>query len=211
MGGSDFLKKLRICFDERLPVIIYTEAGDFNKRGSLSKFNAVLNRTFETFRAFQIVVILDLPSFHVLDNDLFDKNIPRLLIHLKGRNENYGNYQCYSLYRMMYIKDKMKKLVVKPFAYDLVEDNFRGHFKNLPTERRALLDRVSIRGKLRILRKSEIEAAGLFNYVGLATKVEMSIGWVKKQITLLNIKKIPFKLTEEDLLMIVCLNYFTSS
>jgi hypothetical protein len=189
MGGADFLKKLRICYDEKLPVIIYTEAGDFNKRGSLTKFNAIINRTFETFRAFQIVVILDLPSFHVLDNDLFDKNIPRLLLHLKGRKETYGNYQGYSLYRMMYIKHKMGKLVVKPFAYDLVDDNFRGQFKNLPTERRQSLDRISIRGKLKILRKSEVEAAGLLTFSALATKLEMSISWVQHTIKNLGLKE----------------------
>jgi hypothetical protein len=188
MGAADFLRKLRICFEEELPVIIYTEAGDFNKRGSLTKLNAILNRTFETFRAFKILVILDLPSFHVLDNDLLDKQIPRLLLHVSTRQSTYGNYQGYSLYRMMYIKAKMGKLIVKPFAYELVDANFRGHFLNLPKDRAKLLDKVSIKGKLKILRKSEIEASGLVNYNMLASKIEMSPRWIKAAIKKLKIK-----------------------
>ena len=42
--------------------------------------------------------------------------------------------------------------------------------------------------KLKILRKSEVEAAGLMSYHQLAIKLEMSIHWVKKMISNLKIK-----------------------
>ena len=71
---------MNVCYQERFPAAGYDEAGDFNKRDSLSNFNAMINRTFETFRAFKIVVVLVLPSFSVLDNQLFDNMIPRLLL-----------------------------------------------------------------------------------------------------------------------------------
>ena len=37
-----------------LHVIVYDEAGDFNRRGALTKSNAQLNRAFEACRAFKI-------------------------------------------------------------------------------------------------------------------------------------------------------------
>jgi len=189
LGGKEFLKGLRNCYEKDLPVIIYDEAGDFNRRGSLTRFNAMINRCFETFRGFKIIVILGLPSFHVLDNDLFDKNIPRLLVHLSDRNEKYGMFRAYSLYRMMYIKQKMGKLVVKPFAYDLVEPNFRGHFLDLPMARSKALDKISTEGKLNVLRESEIKAEGLVTYTDLANKLSRSYIWIRKTMVRLKIKE----------------------
>jgi len=187
MGGSDFAKKLKICFDKGYLVVIYDEAGDFNKRGALTKFNGMLNRIFETFRAFKILVILVLPSFAVLDNSLFDKQIPRLLIHVEDRNNNYGNYKGYSLYRMFYVREKMKKLIVKPFAYQLVEPNFVGHFLDLTPERSKELDKYTIQGKLDILEISDITFDGLLSFYEISQKLEMSVSWIKKKITLLDL------------------------
>jgi len=189
MGGSDFAKKLKICFKAGYFVVIYDEAGDFNKRAALTRFNAMLNRIFETYRAFKILVILVLPSFAVLDNSLFDKQIPRLLIHCEDRNDNYGNYKGYSLYRMFYIREKMKKLTVKPFAYNLVEPNFRGHFLDLKPDRAKELDKFTISGKLDILDSGQIAFDGLLSFNDLASKLDLSISWIRKKMTALDIKQ----------------------
>jgi len=188
MGGGDFAKKLKICFDKKYIVIIYDEAGDFNKRGALTRFNAMLNRIFETYRAFKILVILSLPSFAVLDNSLFDKQIPRLLLHCQDRGDRFGDYKGYSLYRMFYIREKMKKLTVKPFAYTLVDPNFRGHFLDLKPERSKELDKFTIAGKLDILDQGEIVFEGMLSFYELAQKMEMSVAWVKQKMTALDIK-----------------------
>jgi len=188
LGGQDFIKKLRVCFEKDLPVIIYDEAGDFNRRGSLTRFNAMINRTFETFRGFKILVILGLPSFSVIDQDLFDKNIPRLLLHLYNRNDKQGNYKGFSLYRMMYIKQKMSKLTVKPFAYDIVQPNFRGHFKDLDPIRAAALDRISTLGKIDVLKKAEVKIEGLMPYTEIGTKLGRSVVWVRMAVGKLKMK-----------------------
>jgi hypothetical protein len=188
IGGVDFLKKLRLCYEYGLPVLIYDEAGDFNRRGSLTQFNAMLNRTFETFRAFKIIIILILPSFNSLDEDLFRKGIPRLLLHVDNRNENNGDFHGYSLFRMFYLKEKMKKLIVKGYAYQLEEPNFHGHFLDLPPEREKELDKISIKGKIDILTKSEIKIEGLVNYVEIASKLVRSVLWVRIAINKLKIK-----------------------
>ena len=188
LGGADFLKQLRLCYEKKLVVIIYDEAGDFNRRGALTRFNAMLNRTFETFRGFKILVILGLPSFSVLDSDIMNKQIPRLLLHVSQRTEESGHFKGYSLYRMMYIKDKMKKLVVKPFAYDLVEPNFYGHFLDLDPVRANQLDKISTKGKMDVLKKAEVQIEGLMNYSEMAKKLGRSVVWARMVVSKLRIK-----------------------
>lgn len=190
IGGEEFLKKLRMCYEQDLPCIGYDEAGDFNKRGSLTRFNNMLNRTFETFRAFKILVVMCLPSFHVIDQDLYDKNIPRLLIHCYDRGSYDGNFKGFSLYRMQYIKHHMGKLVVKPFAYDIVDPNLVGQFLDLDPERSKLLDKISTSEKLDIMRQSEVKLAGLFTYKELGEKLGRSTGWVMTKIKGLKIKPV---------------------
>ena len=190
LGGKDFTAKLRLCHDKMLPAIIYDEAGDFNRRGALTSFNMMINRVFEMFRAYQIFVILCLPSFHVIDNDLFMKNIPRLLLHLKNRGAKWGDIQAYSLYRMLYVKHKMEKLIVKGFAYSMVEPNFYSHFLDLEPERSKRLDRYSIKGKKDNLIQAEIKLEGLHSYQDLAKKLGRSLDWVRRKANELKIKRV---------------------
>ena len=187
LGGIDFAKKLKECHDLEKIAIIYDEAGDFNRRGALTRFNAMLNRIFETFRAFKIIVILCLPSFHVLDEQLLDKQIPRLLLHCHNKNTRYGSFKAYSLYRMFYVKDKMKKMIVKPFAYKYTEPNFIGHFLDLTPERSLELDKYSTKGKLDILDNAEVKFDGLLAYSEIAERLNRSIIWVKKTVLKLKI------------------------
>lgn len=190
LGGVDFAKKLRLGFKKKFPVIVYDEAGDFNKRGALTRFNAMLNRTFETFRAFKILVVLCLPTLNVLDNDLFDKNIPRLGVHCSGRTMKQGHIKGYSNYRMLYIRAKMTKLVVKSFAYGIVEPNFYGHFKDLPADRRRQLDIMSTKGKIRELEKSEVKLEGLVSYNDISTRLVRSVRWIQLAFNDLKIRQV---------------------
>lgn len=190
MGGQDFMKKLGDCYRKQHKVIIYDEAGDYNKRGSLTKLNAMLNRVFETFRAFKIIVIIVLPNFSVLDNDLFLKNIPRLLIHTSGRTETYGNYTVYSLSRMLVMKEKMTKMYIKNKAYYAVPGNYRGHFKDLDAERSAELDRYSTKGKLFELEKASTKIEGLVSVNDLMLRFGLTKSSVCKLLHRLDIKPV---------------------
>lgn len=188
IGGADFLKKLRLCYEKGHKAIIYDESGDFSKRGSLTRFNAMINRTFETFRAFKIIVILGLPSFAVLDNDLFDKNIPRLLLHCESRTQNIGYYRGYSLVRMMYVKHRMKKLVIKTQAFDKVSPNFYGHFWDVSPIRSKALDRLSTTGKKEILENAEVRIEGLVSYTDISKRLVRSVVWVRKAVSAKRLK-----------------------
>jgi hypothetical protein len=193
IGGEDFTKKLIVCFTRKFPVETYDEAGDFNKRGSMTRLNALLNRTFETFRAFKLIVILSLPTFRVLDDDLFDKRIPRLLIHLYGRTQEQGHGRCYSLKMMNKLRARMKKLKLKgddPNLAFSIPPNFFIHFKDLPDDRRKALDVLSTRGKIKGLKQAEIKFEGLINYTELSRKVGRSERWVKNALSSLKISKV---------------------
>ena len=190
MGGSEFTTCMRICFKTKEIILIYDEAGDFNKRGSISRFNQMLNRVFETYRGFRVVVILCLPCFDVLDNWLFLNCIPRLLLHCEKRGQKFGNYKGYSLYRMMYIRRYMKKFTIPHYAYTSVEPNFRGTFFDLAKERSEKLNILSITGKLGSLKKSEITLGGLLSYVALGEKLNRQHRWIRATAKRLNIRPV---------------------
>ena len=189
MGGDEFQEKLVICFDSGLTVLIYDEAGDFNSRGALTGFNQMLNRVFDTFRAFKILVILVLPSFHVLDSPLFDKRIPRALIHCHSRGTKWGDFSGYSLYRMYYLRAKLKKYVVPAYAYTGTSPNYRGHFYDLSPAKSIELEKISIEGKKKIVNENILRNRGLVSYKDIAKKVGMSVIWVKRKVSKLKINE----------------------
>ena len=188
MGGQEFIKKFKICHKKKYPVIIYDEAGDFNKRGALTRFNAMMNRIFETYRAFKIVVIVVLPSFNILDKQLLDKGVARLLLHTENRNNFYGNYKGYSTYRMFYIAEKMKKLTVKPQAYTFTSPNFHGHFYDLIPSRSKELDFLGTTSKFNVLEETDIQLEGLLSYAMLCKEFGKSKTWVMERVLQLNVK-----------------------
>ena len=193
LGGSEFAKFFNVCKIRGLPVIGYDEAGDFSKRASLTRFNAMINRRFETFRSSNIMVILCLPNFNVLDNHLFDLKVPRGLLHLRNREEtiNYGNYFGYSLYAMNWIKYWFNKLptAIRYDCYNKTTFNFRGHFKNLLPEREKKLAELSNYGKDKESIMAEIRMEGYLTVDEIAKKLYRSIIWVRLTMKKLRIKE----------------------
>jgi len=193
LGGKEFTKNFNVCKSEGLPVIGYDEAGDFSRRGSISRFNSMINRRFETFRSSNIIVILCLPNFNVLDMHLYDLQIPRILLHLRDREltKNFGNYDGYSLYGMNWIRywfDKLNK-AIRYKCYDKVTPNFRGHFLDLAPEERKQLKALSDMGKDRESQKAEIKAEGLLSYIDLASKLGWSVSYTRQVIRKIRFKK----------------------
>lgn len=183
MGGEKFIKGLRVCYDKGHAVIVYDESGDFDKRGALSRLNKMLSRVFDVYRAFKIIVILVLPNFLVLDESLFQKNIPRMLIHCEGRTTKQGNFSAYDLSRMLWIRERSKKCVIKNDAFRMVQPNFRGHFLNLGPERSQELDRYSTGGKLEVVDIANIKSEGLLTYEELAAKLDRTHEWVRRKVS----------------------------
>jgi hypothetical protein len=189
MGGEELVRKLKLCYHKKLPVLIYDEAGDFNKRGSLSRFNQTLNRIFETFRGFKIIIIACLPNFNVLDNQLFDNKIPRLLLHLRGRTQRHGNFHGYSFTQMQWLRYHMQRnKFIKEMSFKKVRPNFMGHFLDLPAARSKELDAFSTKGKLGFLAENSKKMEGLLTYQDLEKKTGRSIPWLRKTVGKLRIR-----------------------
>jgi len=190
MGGEEFRSKIKICFKKGYVVIIYDEAGDFDRRGAITRLNKMLNRLFEISRAFKILVILTLPDFSQLDSKLFDNKIPRLLLHCDRNNNYYGDFRAYGLTRMYYLREKMSKLTIKTKAFTLTKPNFRGHFLDLTPLRSKELDNFTTKGKLGILEEGEITDARLKTMQDLTRTLGRSHTWIGNIMKELKIKPV---------------------
>jgi ABC-type oligopeptide transport system ATPase subunit len=190
MGGDDFSLKLRECYTKGLKVVIYDEAGDFNRRASLTRANAELNRVFDTFRVFKIIVILILPTFYELDDSILKKEIARFLIHCHGRTKTQGYFQAFSLFRAYYIRRKMKELVVTPQAYEKQGNNLQGSFRDLPNDRKKELDAYSVQGKLEILDKKAAKKEGFVTAGDVSHDLRCSIHTVYSYLRKYRLKEV---------------------
>jgi hypothetical protein len=188
-GGAEFQEKLQLCIDAGLHYIIYDEAGDYSRKGSLTKFNKDLDRVFETYRTYRIIVVMVLPLFSVLDNSLFDKGIPRMLLNCYGRN-NYGNYRVYGIAEMAYLRHYMDKEIVKMKAYQKVTPNFRGHFLDLVPEVSRALDILSTTKKKDILSESVLRNRGLRSAEQIAKDYNMTKVTINRFLKELNAKPV---------------------
>ena len=181
-GGGDFLKGMDWATTNKRQVVVYDEAGDFNTRASLTYFNQSMNRVFETYRALGIIVILCLPSFADVDTSLMKKKISRMLIHCYARNNNYGNYKVYSLWRMWYLKTKFMKVTVPDDAFKFVSPNFFGRFRDLDPVDSSELELHSIKGKKDIIRKGMLQERGMLPIKTIAHKTGYSIETIRRYI-----------------------------
>jgi hypothetical protein len=189
LGGKEFTKKFRLCRKELKHIIGYDEAGDFSRYGAISNFNGMINRLFETYRGFKILVIICLPNFSILDNRLFDNKIPRMLIHCENRTNKQGNFRVYSLSGMNWIRywfDKLPK-GSKHICYNKVDPNFRGHFLDLDYVRKTQLDKLSTFGKETFLGRAEIDLEGLVSYIDIAEKLNLSVKYTRDLVCNLKI------------------------
>jgi hypothetical protein len=192
-GGEVFLEKLEICHKLGYHYIIYDELSDLHKRGALSSFNKVLNRTFDTFRVYEILVIGILPRIDSLENEVFKTELPRLLIHInkKSQDAGYNSGKCYSLYRTNLIRERMEKLGKRQtLAYKMVTPNFHFKSKVLPPERNKEITALALKYKKMIQSESSIKLSGHLNIKDLAHELNMGEMWVRVKIGLLKIKPI---------------------
>jgi hypothetical protein len=185
MGGEDFIDKFSCCVEKKLPVVVYDEAGDFNRRGSLTKFNANLNRVFQTYRSSKVVVILVLPDVSVLDSDLFKNGIVRALVHVWGRKDDFGRFKIFLGRTVYYILKQFKnpKVVVKSDIFNFYYAWTEGFFKDLTPERSRELDLYSTKNKQLLINKARVDMSGLMSYSVVADKVGRSVNWVKQKIS----------------------------
>jgi len=179
VGGKDFMKKLQLCIDNKYSVIIYDEAGDFSKKTTLAKINRTIDRIFQIYRTFKILVIIILPSFTDLDKGIYKRGVVRAVINCylklehkldsegnktldkKGkeiRELTKGHLRIYSARRIAYMFNYIKKYqpVIEQMVYTKGSSpNVKSKFYNLPPERELELQEISDLQKKEQLRDIE--------------------------------------------------------
>jgi hypothetical protein len=200
MGGLDFEEKVEKCFEQKLPAIGYDEAADFNRKAAMTKFNAMMNRIFQTIRAYNCTVIMALPCFKVLDSDLFTNDIVQGLFHIDNKKQakyeedgslisiGHADIKMYDVHSMLYIKWLMGKLYNPMTAYAYAVPNITGQFKDLPREESIALDKIGMTMKRGIKGNERIKVEGLMGYPEIARKIGRSVGWVRHSANRLHIK-----------------------
>jgi hypothetical protein len=163
-GINSFLEKLNWCIANDKHVCVFDEAGEFSKKGSMTKLNKLLNRVFEVFRATGIILIICIPSVQDLDDSQLKKGLVRFLINCFGRTDKpYSKFRVYDIERIFYIKHYMSKEVVPAKGYSKVHPNFQGYFKDLDESTRKELQLLDLKDKKGILKDKYFEAKGLID------------------------------------------------
>lgn len=191
MGSQEFLKQVPICYEAGYHVIIYDEGGDFNRRSFMSKVNAILNRVFETYRAYKVIVIICLPNFWKLDKSLFELALPRFLIHVHGKKQDkgYGKFKAYSLHRIYGILNKLDKRSNKATIYKEYRPNLHGNTYNLPTERSNKLETLSTRSKLSYVKAQGHKIKGLSTIKEISERFTIPRNTIRNQIISVGLKQ----------------------
>lgn len=193
MGADEFKDYIDKCFINKLPCLIYDEAGDYDKRNALGTLNKELNRLFDTCRAFGVVPILCLPNIKVLDFRLFDKGIAILHLYITERvepkkedDEGYSIFNAYGLEQTNYILKILSNNRNLPTykAYQYVTPGFKGAIWNLPKEQSTALDELSMMGKRQVVAKIR----GLMNYKEIAIELDISLKTIQAKIYDLKMK-----------------------
>jgi hypothetical protein len=182
-GYEEFFSKLQECITLKRVVLCYDEAGDFSKKSSLTRVNMLLNRIFEQYRQFHILVIISLPLMDSLDSTLLQNEIPRMCLHIDRRLKgDCVEGRAYSLKRMFNIKQTMAKVAQKTLAYNSYPCNFHFRIYELPEERAREVSEYSRAGKNKEVKAAVIASQHLVSYYDVAKKLNKSVSWVIKKL-----------------------------
>jgi len=188
-GSEDFINKLIPAGKKGLPVIMFDEGGEYNRRGWASRLNKIMDKVIDTFRAYNIIIIFILHDFTELPKHVWNVKIATALIHLKERKGlHYGRSYWYDLKSMYYIIHHRTKDVFPEESYDKVYPNFRTKFKDLSPERSHQLDILSTAHKQSSIENQQILLEGLSNYNQLSLQIGKSEAWVRKKVRELKIR-----------------------
>jgi len=186
-GTHDFISKLTKCADAGYPCIMFDEAGEYNKRGWNSMLNRVMDSILDTFRAYNIIIVMILHDFSELPKHVWTTRIVNLLIHLKERKSCYGRAYFYKQKRMYWVIKFKKDSVFPEDAYNKEHFNVKILFRNLSQERSDQLNVLSTAHKRNKLQNSEVKLKGLITYEEIHEKTGRSISWIKTQVSKLKI------------------------
>ena len=151
-GFDDFNKILANARNrDDVGCVIYDEGGDVDKRRWMSDTNFKIRRILQLARGFKKFLIMCIQDFSLLDESVLNTEVFQFLVFIPKRTKGQAYYSCYSLNRMFWVLSSMKKLKNKAWAYNNVDPNYRGSFKNLSPHRAKELEEYSLGAKSSML------------------------------------------------------------
>lgn len=189
-GFNDFERKVNICSDEKLKVCIYDEAGEFSRRGALSRLNARVNEFLDTYRAFNIIVFFCLPDASSLDSPTYKKLLVRAVIRIRrGLYDKVSEGRLWMLKRYFRILEKIKYNPLETYlAYNSTPPNFHFRYSKLPKEIQTKLDTIGIKAKKSMLKARQQVSEGNITRIDIERELGKSRPWVYRAIKELGIK-----------------------
>jgi hypothetical protein len=193
MGNRQFSK----VYDEnkkKIQCILYDEAGDYSRVGSITRTVQNLNRIFDTFRQYKLVIVLILPRFYWLQSHIFELGVVKILINCKKRkHKEYTELRVYYPDRIDWLvtqADNLKKMrMPQKLVYGRVRPNRHDYFTDFDSEKRKKeLYAFSLAGKDQISQDVMLDQEGLLSRKDIATRLGRSEVWLKKKCLELKIK-----------------------
>jgi hypothetical protein len=190
LGGEDFQTKMKECVDAQLRVLVYDEAGDFSKKATMTKFSRNLTRVFDTFRTFQMIIIIILPDALKLDTHIVSSKVARMIIHCEERSAQGGRYKVFSLSDYYWLSYHSKKNIIKPAVYKQQYPVYEEAFTTLHPERQKALDIISQNSKMNMLNEKALEAQGLLSVTQMSAMLGIARPTVLTKLCKLKIKNV---------------------
>lgn len=193
MGGEEFMSYFDKAIVKKFPCIIYDEAGDFQKGGAMTSFNLQISKIFQKIRSGNMLILLCLPNFCIIDNRLFKDDAIRASFHCHSKQiyKTYSKFKAYDLEATLWVQYWHNEKLPQPRqrdAYRICFPLFNGNFKDLNKDRSKKLDTLSKFGKAKERQRLYLSNKGYISIKGIAKELNRSRIWVRKKMSKFNIK-----------------------
>lgn len=185
MGGEQFLRKLPQASSQGYRIVVYDEAGDYARKGAMTRFNKVMDKAIDVMRVHKCIIIFVCHYFpKQVPSEMMDKGLVSCLVHCVSRKpgENRTHVKVYDKESCAYMVNHWIKLVKVPGHIYRLTPNFVFTFKDLEPERSKQLANLGRSKKKELWDMSEIRLNGLMTQQEMASQLNMSIQWVRNKI-----------------------------
>lgn len=192
--GSEKFAEVYDLNKKRIKCIVYDESGDYAKASSSGSLVKNLNRIFETFRQYKIVVLLIRPRFYTIPSHLFELGVVKIIYNMERRVEKkYVKMRVYYPDRIDWLvsqADNLKKMKIPmKLVYGRVHPNRKDYFTDYgDKDRRKLLEMFSLAGKDQITKEVYLKQQGLVSFDDLVRIIGRSKAFMYNTIKKLGIK-----------------------
>lgn len=199
-GQKEFFTNLEECKRQKLPGLLYDEAGDYTRAGHNSRENRKLGEVFDQIRETRVIIFIVLPQQAVLPHSIFFDNKVQFIAHL-SRIEDYDELNKLVIYpwgddstgprsgNFLRNKSNTTPSAFVSFVYSNIRPDHHTYVRLGLTEDRAnKLDALSSAGKSKLRIEAGLQAQGLISSNDLRQRFGLSVSQLKYMFNKNNIK-----------------------